>query len=206
VNPPAHALEELDRAKTAVARMQTAISLADFEEQWKEFLRRLERVWNKAANHFGKSPKWNGWKGRYEKQRSTDELLLYFHFARGAEEHSIAPIVENQPERLSLTGKSGHPFVTGVKVENGSLVLEVDPVVQVAIEPALLKLLPVTHRGRRYEVPSKHLGKTIGSHNLIELSEMGIEYYAKLLENAEERFCTTGRKIKAIKRARLELS
>jgi len=55
---------ELTKARAAIPAMREAKSLDEFEEQWKEFLGRLERVWNKAFSHFGKSPKWNGWKGK----------------------------------------------------------------------------------------------------------------------------------------------
>lgn len=39
---------ELERARRAAEAMRQTQSLEDLEEQWKEYLRRLERVWNKA--------------------------------------------------------------------------------------------------------------------------------------------------------------
>lgn len=68
---------ELERARRAAEAMRQTQSLEDLEEQWKEYLRRLERVWNKAENHFRKSPKWHSWNGRFKRcARKTSCSLI----------------------------------------------------------------------------------------------------------------------------------
>jgi hypothetical protein len=65
---------ELEQAKTCVEEMRISKSLDEFEEYWKTLLHRLERVWNKTLNHYSKSPKWNGWKSKYDQLRKKDPL------------------------------------------------------------------------------------------------------------------------------------
>ena len=61
--------KELARALSAIDAMKNSSFLEEFEENWKIFLRHIERVWNKSAYHYGKSPKWNGWKGKNEQHK-----------------------------------------------------------------------------------------------------------------------------------------
>ena len=69
-----HAQEELAYARIAFDALSRTASLAEIASNWKELLRRLERLWNKADAHFSHSPNWSGWKGRFEKPRATDPL------------------------------------------------------------------------------------------------------------------------------------
>jgi hypothetical protein len=85
---------ELSKAREAIKSMRNAKTIDEFEESWKTFLGRLERVWSKSINHFGKSPKWNGWKGKFESLRKSDPLLSYLVNARGAEEHTVNEIIK----------------------------------------------------------------------------------------------------------------
>jgi hypothetical protein len=68
---------ELAKAKACIEGMRFAKSLEDFEEDWKTLLHMLERVWNKTLSHYSRSPKWNGWKGRY--QQNMGGRVLIFH-------------------------------------------------------------------------------------------------------------------------------
>ncbi len=49
--------KQLGIAKYEIEAMRASTSLDEFEDHWREFLHRLERAWNKAVAHFGKSPK-----------------------------------------------------------------------------------------------------------------------------------------------------
>lgn len=62
---------ELAKARAAIDAMRSAKTLDEFEESWKVFLGRLERVWTKALSHFSKSRKWAGWQGKFERLRTN---------------------------------------------------------------------------------------------------------------------------------------
>ena len=94
--------EELSRARDLVAAMEGSGTLSELEDHWKEYLGRLERVWFKAFAHYKRSPKWQGWQARFEKERKNDPLLSYLRNARGADEHTVSDIVEHQQSHIAI--------------------------------------------------------------------------------------------------------
>ena len=181
---------ELEKAKETISAMESSESLGQFEEQWKEFLRRTERTWNKAHAHFGKSPKWNSWQRKVEQQRKSDELLLYLVQARGADEHTVNEISERQPGGIGINPAVGNSlFIERMEIRNGQIVeLRSPQAIRIDLLPAQIRLLPVTNRGRKYEVPTSHLGSRIDPSNVIEIAKAAYSFYEKVLAEAEEKF------------------
>ncbi len=181
---------ELKKAEEAISAMESSKTLDQFEEQWKEFLRRIERCWNKAQAHFGKSPKWNGWQGKIEKLRKNDDLLLYLVQARGAEEHSVNEISEHQPGSIGINPAVGNSlFIEKLEIRNGQIVeLRSPQLLRIDVLPARIRLLPVVNRGRRYEIPQHHLGGSIDPMNVISISKAAYIFYEKILTEAEKKF------------------
>lgn len=181
---------ELERARQAMEAMRKASSLEVLEEAWKDYLRRLERTWNKSVNHFGKSPKWNGWQGRYLKLRKNDPLLAYFINARGADEHTVSEITQRHQGGTALkTGSDGGPvFVEKMTIVNGQITELKGTGFYVEFSPAHVALLPITNRGVEYPVPTTHLSQPINPQDLLDVAEKGVRFYADFLEQAEEFF------------------
>ncbi len=181
---------ELSKAAKAIDGMEGAATLEDFEEQWKTFLQRLERSFNKAQAHFKKSPKWDSWWGKYKALRNNDELLSYLINARGAEEHSVEEIVSRVGGGLVISPAFGNALVINkMIISNGAIAEFKSPhPVRVDFLPQRTKLLPVLNRGRTYGVPTKHLGLPIDSQNVIEIANMGIKFYDEFLIAAEKYF------------------
>lgn len=179
---------ELDRARLAIDAMRQAGSLEDLEEHWKEYLRRLERVWNKSAHHFGKSPKWNGWQCKYLKLRKHDPLLSYFINARGADEHTVGEITERQQSRFDVKMTKQTAYVKSIVIENG-IVTEVSGTgLAFEFQPARVRLLPITNRGIMHPLPTQHLSQPVDPYNLLEIAEKGVSFYADFLKEAEAFF------------------
>ena len=173
--------------------MRCATSLDELEDQWKQFLSRIERVWNKCESHFSRSPKWAGWKGPYEKARKSDPLLSYLRNARGADEHTIAEIVSREPGTMRIgAGSTGSLHLRGMVIRNGEVFVDGDGSIKLTFTPGRVKLLPVTNRGRTYDLPRSHLGRPVDPDNVIEIAEAGLRYYAGLLDSAERAFCAGG--------------
>lgn len=180
---------ELTKARAAITAMQEAKSLDEFEEHWKEFLGRLERVWNKAFSRFGKSPKWNGWKGKAEGLRKTDPLLSYLVNARGAEEHTVNEIVGREPGRIGINAAEGNSlYIERMEINDGNIFIQSPQRIRVDFIPARTTLLSVTNRGRTYPVPTTHLGAAINPNNVISIAEAGAQFYEGFLAQAEEYF------------------
>ena len=180
---------ELAKAHAAIEAMRNAKALDEFEEHWKEFLGRIERVWNKAFSHFGKSPKWNGWKGKTEGLRRTDPLLSYLINARGADEHTVNEIVGREPGGIGINPAEGNSlYIEHMEINNGQIRIQSPQRIRVDFIPARTTLLPVANRGRTYHVPTTHLGKPIDPRNVISVAEAGAQFYQEFLSGAEAFF------------------
>lgn len=180
---------ELSKANTYVEGMRGAKSLDEFEDNWKNYLHRLERVWNKTLNHYSKSPKWNGWKGKYEQLRKSDLLLSYLINARGADEHTVNEITSREPGGIGINPAEGTKLVIDeMKINKGSISIKSPHGIRIDFIPAKTVLVPVTNRGRTYPVPTLHLGKPINPNKVVEIAEIGIRFYQTFLEDVESNF------------------
>jgi hypothetical protein len=119
--------EMLNRCNEAVDTMTSAPSLETFELAWIEYLHRLERFWNRSLAHFSKSPKWAGWSGRYQTERRKDELLAYLTNARGADEHTVAPITERAAGGFGINPAEGNSLHIERMEFRGDQVLTTSP-------------------------------------------------------------------------------
>ncbi len=188
---------ELKRAGEAIANMRSAASLDEFEDQWKLFLHRIERVWNKTKAHYGKSPKFGNWAAPIEEFRRKDPLLAYLCNARGAEEHTVNEITEREP------GSVGIGLADGVGVQpDGSILIEHLEIqtnesgihvrskqpLKFEFKPARARMVPVVNRGRTYEVPTAHSGTRINPDDIPATAETALNYYAEVVRKAEEFF------------------
>jgi hypothetical protein len=181
--------EEFQKAREAFERMRNAKSFAEFEESWKEYLRRIDRIWNKAEAHFHRSPKWVGWAGKFVALRTKDELLSYLMQARNADEHSISDIAERQAGSTMINAADpGRPlYIRKLEMSGGKMFLDADNAVVIVV-PERVKLLPVTNRQKTYSPPTKHLGSDLDANNVLDVAERGLRFYEDFLEKAEAFF------------------
>ena len=134
---------ELAKARAAIEIMRNAKALDEFEESWKEFLGRLERIWSKSKSHFGKSPKWNGWKGKFEPLRKTDPLLSYLINARGADEHTVNEIVGRMPGGIGINPAEGSSlYIEHMESKDGNIFIKSPQKIKVEFLPEKTTLLP----------------------------------------------------------------
>ncbi|MCR6496748.1 hypothetical protein LJB71_11365 [Thermomonas sp. S9] len=182
--------EMLVRCNDAVQEMASAQSLEAFESAWIEYLHRLERFWNKSLSHFGKSPKWAGWSGRYQTERRKDQLLAYLTNARGADEHTVAPITERSAGGVGINAAEGNSlYIERMEVRNGEIFIQSPQAIKVTFFPDRVRLLPVTNRGRTYPVPVSHLGQSLDPNDVVQVARVGLGYYENFLATAEGFLC-----------------
>jgi hypothetical protein len=188
---------ELERARRAIDRMAIATTLEEFEEEWKVFLHRLERAWNKTKAHYGRSPKFGNWSAHIEALRKSDPLLCYLHNARGAEEHTIAEITSRLPSSIDIglaegvgVQPVGSILIDHLEINSdlGEIRVKSEHPLKISFFPARASMLPVTNRGRTYEVPLTHLGKPIDPQNFPASAENALRFYNQALAAAEEYF------------------
>lgn len=186
--------QALGKVATAVAAMEAAESIQQFESAWKDFLHSTERLWNKSLAHFKKSPKWAGWAGRYFQDRSRDQLLSYLINARGAEEHTVEPITAVEGGGFGINPAEGNSlYLERMEINNGVLSVKSPQALKITFFPARTKLLPVTNRGRVYPVPASHCGGDIDPTNVVSIARTAATYYGAFLDEAEKFFCGADR-------------
>jgi hypothetical protein len=180
---------ELAKAWAAVEAMRNAKSPGESEESWKTYLHHIERVWNKAAHHYGRSPRWNGWKAEYERLRKGDPLLAYLVNARGADEHTVGEITACDRGGIGVNPAEGNILhIERMEIRKGSILIESPQGLRVSCLPDRTKLVPVVNRGRTYPVPTSHRGKSVNPLSAIEIAEMGATFYQAFLDEAEKFF------------------
>ena len=160
-----------------------------YEECWREYLRRIERSWNKITNHYGKSPKWDSWQGKIVQKRRQDSLLAYLVNARGADEHSVSDIVTKQSGGIGINPAFGNE-IRNLRIESKDGVLDIksDTPLKIEFLPDKVSLLPVANRGRTYPVPVSHLGQVVDSANVVDIATLGLRFYENALSQAEAYF------------------
>lgn len=186
----------LDRVKVQFDLLRSSKTLAEFEENWREYLQRLERVWHKANDQYRRSPSWRGWMGKYKTLRDQDPLLRYLTNARNADEHSIQDITKQLPGGVGIRPAEGNVLIVKeMRIENGKWWINSPSPITIVFSPAKTRLLPVENRGVRYPVPDLHLGSALNSNNVIEIAERGLSFYENFLVEAEAKFDNQNRSI-----------
>jgi hypothetical protein len=181
----------LDKANHHLFVLNSATSLDLFESAWRDFLHHLERTWDKAEAHYGRSPRWSGWSGKYKALRSTDPLLLYVRQARNSEQHSVEEVT-TQVEggiRVGLGPCVESAVIDHLEICDGKIQSQdVGPGIVIAPLPSFVRLLPVTNRGRSYAPPRVHLGKPVNPDDVVEVAFLAIYWYRDFVEAAEAFF------------------
>jgi len=183
--------EQLKKASLEIEKMKSSTSLGEYEEHWKDYLHNLERAWNKLISHLKKSPKFQGWnrRGQIEKLRKQDNLLSYLVNARGADEHSIEDITAKEPSSIGINPAEGSSLTLKSLTFNGNdISVESDQAVRIEFISGKVRLLPITNRGRVYEVPLKHFGQDLKSSDPVELAELAVNFYTEYFKEAEAYF------------------
>jgi len=180
--------KELVAARAALERMKHATSFADFESGWQDTLTRVERAWNKTKGAFADGA-FAPWRGNHSSLRGTDPLLRYVSHARDAEEHTVAETLSHEPGSIGINPASGRSLhIDELTMVGGVMSIKSPQAIKVTIQPSRATLLPATSRDVTYRPPAEHLGRPLERTDPVYVAERAIEYYEKLLADAEGRF------------------
>ena len=188
---------ELGHARDAIQQMRNAHAVDEFEEHWKHFLRRLERVWSKVRAHYGRSPKFGNWSASFEEARRKDPLLSYLCNARGAEEHTVTEITDREPGSIAIgladgvgVQPDGSVLVKDLRISFGPDDLHVQSAqpLKFAFRAARIRMAAVTNRGRLYPVPAAHNGHQLDPNDLLDVANTALAFYANAVAAAEALF------------------
>ena len=182
------ARKELVEARAALERIRVAASFAAYEAAWQDCLTRIERSWNKTKGAFADG-RYRPWRGTHEHARRNDQLLSYLSHARDAEEHTVADTLAQEPGSIGLNPAFGDVLIIeSLTIRGGVMSVKSPHPIAITIQPGRIKLLPATSRGVTSPPPSEHLGVPLERADPDYVLERGIDYYDRLLADAEKRF------------------
>jgi len=184
------AKKELESARRALELMKTATSFELFDEEWRDFLNCLEKIWNKAERGCQQvKNKFQPWQGKYTNLRRKDMLLRYLKHARDADNHSIQEVAEIKPGHRSINFANPRGgYIKKMEIRNGEIAhYEGDPMI-VRDHPPTIEAVKVKNSGKWYNLPSTHLGKKVVSNHPVLLAELGLDFYEGFLKETEATF------------------
>lgn len=172
---------ELNAAERAIAEMKSSATLDALETQWKEFLRKLARVWFKTQASLNGDPKYFKCQTvtRVTKALKEDELIRYLYMARNTEEHTVNPVSRRQPGRMTINGvgPKNSLYIRKLEIRNGQVLLDAPSGATVNIEPARVTPEDIQNKYGKFPVPKSHLGKSLEDTSLLALATLGLTFY-----------------------------
>lgn len=163
-----HSRDALENARLALERCRAARSFDEFDENWRMWLRDVQRVWNKLEA-VASEPRFQSLRNRHQHLERTDPLLKYIKIARDSDEHSVRDVSHEMFDlELTPTDIFGHENVFFSKTRYATPVL-----------------WPVQNRGAKADPPTSHLGTPIGSADAFRVAELAMQYFEDLIARAE---------------------
>ena len=190
MNPIAvtQAKEKLERAKSAIIKLQHSKTFAERSASWADFLVASSGVYSKLEQGSKSNGKSTAWFGRKKHDRKKNPLLSYIHHARNTEEHGIAPTTERKNGSLTISGD----FSLKGDIGSGGT-LNITPLPDgrfpvVEIEKPTIILVGVTDDrfGDSFDPPNEHLGTPLSNNSPLTVANLAIAYLSILIEEASK--------------------
>lgn len=185
--------KDLEIAKRAIDAMKETTDFREFQENWENFLFRIERAWEFTERNLKKVKGFQQWHKPYTQLRKKDSLLVFLRQARNAEIHRVSPTV-NKPLEMVVRDKSGRGFQLNSissKLEDGTLTVDLDsPDILLDLDadvvPTDPEVIRFKNRSKWYNPPWEHLKVRIRDLHPVALAECGLEFYRAYVEEAEK--------------------
>lgn len=188
-----HAKREIQNAAEFINRMENSKNFDEYEQNWRNFLTALEKVWNLAEREGQSvSSKFQPWQGSYKNKRRIDPLLKYLKNARDADMHSIQEIVQTQEAAMTIStgGTSGNVHIERLEISGGKITTgKTSQPLIIRFIPSNLIVLPVINNGQAVPTPDYHIGqRVLDNTNPIKLAKVGLKYYEDFVNEMEQKF------------------
>ncbi|UCI06535.1 hypothetical protein [Mesorhizobium sp. B1-1-8] len=186
------AQNKLALAQQSCARLQHATNYEEAELAWGEFIVAAGTVYSKleqGAKGVGKS---EAWFGRKKRERKTDPLLKYLHFARNSDQHGIehithrnVPTIDGKPLGF-LPEHFGKEIPLRVQKVDPATNEPIGQIADATLRGPNIVLRIVTNQmfGDYCDVPIEHKGKAITDPTPQHIAELGLEYLSTMVSEA----------------------
>ena len=192
----AKAKVRFQKATKALEAIRDSEKFSELEFAWTDYLHAHNSIFTILEQGAKNNPQSRQWFGAKKKFRKADSLLNYLHQARNADEHGISSVIERRLSGGITFGEQ--PAGAGRKITKVTfkpaggkeVVLEQDDggISSVTVLRPVFLLLKVrnTRFGGEWEPPSAHLGEPLRSPRPIQVAEIGLQYVANLISEAEK--------------------
>jgi len=186
------ARKELASARRALELMESSNSFELFDEEWRDFLNCIEKIWNKTERGCQQfKNKFHPWQGKYTSLRRKDMLLRYLKHARDADNHSIQEVAEiKQAHRTMNFANSNGGYIKSMKIRNGVIEHYEGDQMIVTDHPATVEAIRVKNSGKWYNPPTTHLDTPLISQHPVVIAKLGLSFYENFLQEAADKFFT----------------
>ncbi len=172
-------IKEFELAESLIESMAMANNLEDYEQHWRDFLRNLDRGFNKLSDICSSFKIAKSTVDSIVVIRKNDPLIQYLMQARNCDEHTVRSITTRTQGFTRIQGgENGGTIIKGEIVGGeypGSL--EISGNLNIEFKIDYLRVIPVLNRNIKYEVPTTHLGKKITSEMPHVLAKLGLDFY-----------------------------
>jgi hypothetical protein len=184
----------LARANKAIEAFSAATKIEEAEEAWTDFLLAAATIYSKLEQGAKGNPKSQTWFGNKKKERKSDPLLRYLHFARNSNEHGIERVAETTPPNYYF--QEGRQLKFNERIP--TKFQKVDPATNQPTGDFMdgmfagPTLRPVRAHDRRFgdycDPPDEHLGQTVeyGISFCYDIGVIGLRYLTRLISEAEQ--------------------
>lgn len=172
--------------------MSGAQSIEDLEDEWKNFLNSIEKVWVKAersCQHIRNE--FQPWQGKFARERKKDALLKYIKHARNSDQHTLAEGMQKKDASSSMyvEGGQGVTHIERLEIRDGKLI-EYKGNKPLIIEnlPNRVELLRVKDSSKWYNPPRSHKQVKLLWPAPVDVAVLGLEYYRDFINKIETKF------------------
>ncbi len=184
--------KDLNIAENALEEMKNTTSFQVFQENWENYLFRIERAWEFTERTLKQRKGFQQWHKPYTELRKKDPLLIFLRQARNAEMHSVSVTVA-KPLKVMVADKLGRGFhlnSISSKLENGTLTIDLDsPDILLDFDarlvPADPEVVRFKNRGKWYNPPWHHLRERIRDLHPVSIAYLGLQFYKAYVNEAE---------------------
>lgn len=184
---------ELDKSKKNFEAMKSSKTLDEYEENWRNFVTNLEKIWIKSERECLEfKNKFQPWQGKFKNERRIDPLLKYVKNARDVETHSIQEIVEKKDGYTTVNplDRNKPLEIKNLLIADGKISFsESSQPLIVKHHSAKIIAIPFRNQGVVYLPPEFHRGRRLlDKSNPIEIAQLAINYYENYLSEIESKF------------------
>ncbi|HDC4360779.1 TPA: hypothetical protein O8L70_002883 [Enterobacter hormaechei] len=183
--------KELRACQRCFDRMNASSSYEEYEENWCDFLNRLEKSFEKLRRACAPAMgKFSSLISKENTMMGTDPLLQYLKQARNADTHSIQDIAKRIPAMYGIDfdySQGGRSvFIKNMTIVGGTVTrYEGTHPLKMVFTPESIEVKEVENRKKVYHPPTSHLGKPLNTRHPAELARLGLDFYQKLLDKVK---------------------